>query len=149
MTQQDQRLEQLKQKYQPALNLISQLGVRLSHVHVQDNKLFVQGEAPSQEVKNKVWDQIKLIDPTYSDLTCDLTVNPALTPQQQTQTGQSASVGDGGAQTYTVQPGDTLSKISKQFYGNANEYMRIFEANRDQLSDPNKIQVGQTLKIPR
>jgi nucleoid-associated protein YgaU len=47
-----------------------------------------------------------------------------------------------------VQPGDTLSKISKQFYGNANAYMKIFEANRDQLKDPDLIKVGQTLRIP-
>ena len=50
--------------------------------------------------------------------------------------------------TYTVQAGDSLSKIAKQFYGNANAYMKIFEANKDQLSDPNKIQIGQVLKIP-
>jgi nucleoid-associated protein YgaU len=53
-----------------------------------------------------------------------------------------------GGQTYTVKSGDNLSKISKQFYGNANEYMQIFYANRDQLNDPDKIQVGQELNIP-
>jgi len=145
----DQRLEQLKQKYQSALTLIQQSGVRLSHVHVQDNKLFLQGEAPSDQVKNKVWDEIKRIDPSYSDLTCDLTVNPSLpqpaAQQAAQQTGASAA---GGMQTYTVQAGDSLSKISRQFYGNANEYMKIFEANRDQLTDPNQIKPGQTLKIP-
>jgi len=47
-----------------------------------------------------------------------------------------------------VQPGDTLSKIAKQFYGNANAYMKIFDANKDQLSDPNNIKVGQELVIP-
>jgi nucleoid-associated protein YgaU len=51
-------------------------------------------------------------------------------------------------QSYTVKGGDTLSKISKQFYGDANEYMRIFYANRDKLNDPDKIQVGQQLAIP-
>jgi nucleoid-associated protein YgaU len=51
-------------------------------------------------------------------------------------------------QTYEIKSGDTLSKISKHFYGNANEYMRIFYANRDQLSDPDKIQAGQKLMIP-
>jgi nucleoid-associated protein YgaU len=51
-------------------------------------------------------------------------------------------------QTYTVKAGDTLSKISRQFYGDANEYMRIFYANRDKLRDPDKIQVGQQLSIP-
>jgi nucleoid-associated protein YgaU len=50
--------------------------------------------------------------------------------------------------TYTVVPGDTLSKISKHFYGDMNKYMKIFEANKDQLKDPNKINVGQTLRIP-
>ena len=58
----------------------------------------------------------------------------------------------GGASTpvksYTVQKGDTLSKISKEFYGDANEYRRIFDANRDQLKDPDKIQPGQVLRIP-
>ena len=49
---------------------------------------------------------------------------------------------------YEVAAGDTLSKIAKQFYGDANKYMKIFEANKDQLSDPNKIEVGQKLRIP-
>jgi nucleoid-associated protein YgaU len=51
-------------------------------------------------------------------------------------------------QSYTVKSGDTLSGIAKHFYGNANAYMKIFEANKDQLSDPNKIKPGQVLKIP-
>ena len=50
--------------------------------------------------------------------------------------------------TYQVVSGDTLSKIAKKFYGDANKYMKIFEANKDQLSDPDKIKAGQTLKIP-
>jgi nucleoid-associated protein YgaU len=150
VAQQDQRFEQLKQKYQPALNFMQQSGVRLSHVNMQDNKLFIQGEAPSEQVKNKVWDQIKLIDSSYSDLTCDLTVNPSLAPAQAQQTGQqTGAAAGGGMQTYTVKPGDSLSKISQQFYGNANEYMKIFEANRDQLRDPNQIRPGQELKIPK
>ncbi len=49
---------------------------------------------------------------------------------------------------YEVVSGDSLSKIAKQFYGDANKYLRIFEANKDQLSDPNLIRVGQVLKIP-
>ena len=51
--------------------------------------------------------------------------------------------------TYTVQPGDTLSAIAKKFLGNANDYMEIFNANRDQLTDPDKIKPGQVLKIPQ
>ena len=52
------------------------------------------------------------------------------------------------AKTYTVKSGDTLSKIAKEQLGNASSYMKIFEANRDQLSDPDKIKPGQVLKIP-
>ena len=51
-------------------------------------------------------------------------------------------------QTYTVISGDNLSKISKHFYGEANHWRRIFDANRDILDDPDMIQPGQTLKIP-
>lgn len=144
------QLEQLKQKYQSVLDLVKQSGVVLSHVHVQDNKLFIQGEAPSDQIKNKVWDQIKKVDPSYSDLTADITVNSSL--PQASQAGSAAAGGagspGGGMQTYTVQPGDSLSVISERVYGSASQYMKIFEANRDQLSDPNKIQAGQKLKIP-
>lgn len=49
---------------------------------------------------------------------------------------------------YTVKSGDTLSKIAKEMYGNANDYMKIFDANKPMLSDPNKIYVGQVLRIP-
>ena len=51
-------------------------------------------------------------------------------------------------QTYTVVAGDNLSKIAKRFFGNANRWHDIFEANRDQISDPDKIRVGQVLKLP-
>jgi nucleoid-associated protein YgaU len=54
----------------------------------------------------------------------------------------------GGSRTYVVQPGDTLGKISVRFYGTANGYLRIYEANRDQLSSPSDIRVGQELVIP-
>jgi LysM repeat protein len=147
MAQDTQRLEQLKQKYQSALNTIQQQGVRLQNVHIQDNKLFIKGIAPSQDAKNRVWDQIKQVDPTYSDLTADITVEESADRQRTSQAG--ATVGGGQGQTYTVQSGDTLSKIAKQFYGNANEYMKIFNANRDKLSDPDKIQPGQQLVIPQ
>jgi nucleoid-associated protein YgaU len=139
----DQRLEQLKQKYQSVLNTIQQSGVRLQNLHVENDKLFIRGEAPSQEAKNRVWDQIKLADPDYSDLTADITVSAG-----QTQTAGAATGGGQQSRTYTVQSGDSLSKIAKQFYGNANDYMRIFEANRDKLKDPNRIQPGQELVIP-
>lgn len=49
---------------------------------------------------------------------------------------------------YTVKSGDTLSKISKEVYGDPNQYNKIFEANKPLLSDPNKIYPGQVLRIP-
>ncbi len=52
------------------------------------------------------------------------------------------------SRTYVVQSGDTLSKIAKEYYGDAGKYMDIFNANTDKLSDPDKIQVGQELVIP-
>ena len=87
------RLEELKNKYKPALDAIQKNGVRLSHLHVQDNKLFIQGAAPSQEAKNTVWNQIKAVDPNYSDVTCDLTIDPSLAPAQ----AQAATAAAGGA----------------------------------------------------
>jgi nucleoid-associated protein YgaU len=138
----EQKFNQLKQKYQSVLNAIEQQNVRLQNLHVENDKLFIKGTAPSEQAKNAVWDQIKMVDPNYSDLTADISVEA---PQQ-----RAAAVGGAaaGGQTYTVKSGDTLSKISQQFYGSANEYMRIFYANRDKLSDPDKIQVGQQLIIP-
>ncbi len=150
MSQNDQRFEQLKQKYQSVQNVMSQQGVRLENLNMQGDKLYMRAEAPSQDAKNKVWDQIKTIDPTYSDLTCDITVNQSAQQAQapRTQTAGASVSGGQSTRTYTVQAGDTLSKISKQFYGNTNQYMKIFEANRDQLSNPDRIQPGQELKIP-
>jgi LysM repeat protein len=141
------RLEELKNKYQAALQTIQQRGVVLSHLHVQDNKLFIQGSAPSEEIKNEVWNQIKAADPQFSDLTCDLKVDSSLA-QPRAAAAAAAAGGSTGGQTYTVKAGDTLSKIAKEFYGNANAYNKIFEANKDQLSSPDRINVGQELKIP-
>jgi nucleoid-associated protein YgaU len=130
-------LEQLKQKYASVLNLINQAGVRLSHIHIQDDKLFIQGAAGSEEIKNRIWDQIKLVNPSANDITCDLTVDPSLAPAPAPK-----------VKTYTVAAGDSLSKIAKTVYGNAGQYMKIFEANKDKLADPDKIKVGQELVIP-
>ena len=104
---------------------------------------MVRGVAPSEDAKNRVWDQIKLVNPNHDDIMADIRVEASAQAQAQ-QAAQAAAA----TRTYTVKPGDTLSKISKQFYGDANKYMKIFEANRDKLKDPDKIQVGQELVIP-
>jgi nucleoid-associated protein YgaU len=141
----EQRFNELKTKYQSVLNELDRDQVRLHNLHVQDNKLFIKGTAPSDEAKNKVWEQIKLVDANYSaDLTADIDVDTSQA------VGAAAGGGQGQAgETYTVKAGDNLSKISRQYYGDADEYMRIFYANRDKLRDPDKIQVGQQLVIPR
>ena len=138
-----QRFNELKQKYQSVLNMADQQHIQFQNLHVQDNKLYIKGIAPSEDAKDKFWDQIKLVNPAADDITADLSVDQSRT--------MGAAAGGGqpqGSQTYTVKSGDTLSKISKQFYGDANEYMRVFYANRDTLRDPDRIQVGQQLAIP-
>jgi nucleoid-associated protein YgaU len=135
-----QQLAALKKKYQTVLDTMYAQKVQVKSVQVEGGKLVVRGEAPTADAKNKVWDQIKKVDASHSDLVADINA-PA-----------GGVGGPGGAasapRTYTVQKGDTLSKISKEYYGDANKYMRIFEANKDKLKDPDKIQVGQVLTIP-
>jgi len=77
----DQRFEQLKQKYQSVISAMGQHQVRLQNVNMEGDKLLIRGEAPSEEAKNRVWDQIKLVDTTYSDLTADISVNETAAPR--------------------------------------------------------------------
>jgi LysM repeat protein len=143
----DQQLSQLKAKYQSVITAAPQMGIQLQNVHIENGKLLIRGKAPNEDVKNKIWNQIKQVDPSYSDLTADITIDSSL-PQPAAASAASSSSGGAGQRTYTVQSGDSLSKISKQFYGNANDYMKIYEANRDKLNDPDKIRPGQELVIP-
>jgi nucleoid-associated protein YgaU len=138
-----QRFNELKQKYQTVLSTADNERIQFLNLHVQDNKLFIRAIAPSEEAKNKFWDQVKLVNPNADDINVDISVDSSRAM------GAAAGGGQGsGSQTYEVKSGDNLSKISKQFYGDPNEYMRIFYANRDKLKDPDKIQVGQQLVIP-
>ena len=131
------RFDELKLKYQSVLNLIPQKGVRLAHLHVQDNKLLIQGAAPSQESKNAVWNQIKLVDPSFADLTCDLLVDESLAPPAP------------AARSYTVKAGDSLWKIAQQFYGNGSQYPKIITGNPGRLKDEKTvIHPGDVLVIP-
>ena len=138
-----QRFNELKPKYQTVLTTADNERIQFQNLHVQDNKLFIRAIAPSEEAKNKFWDQIKLVNPNADDITADISVDSSRAMGAAAGGGQGA-----GGQTYEVKSGDNLSKISKQFYGDASEYMRIFYANRDKLNDPDKIQVGQKLNIP-
>ena len=120
-------LAQLKQKYQPVLNTIQKEGAELQNLNLDGNQLFLKATAVSEASKNRIWDAIKQVDPNFADLKHDIEVRP-------------------GNQTYTVQPGDTLSKISKRFYGDPNKYPQIAKANN--LENPDQIKAGQQLLIP-
>jgi nucleoid-associated protein YgaU len=140
-------LTELRHKYDTVIRLMHARGATVQAVEMQGAKLRLRAEVPSEEVKNAIWDEIKRVDPRFGDLTADLTVKAGA--------AAASTAGQGGVsepsapmKSYTVQKGDTLSKISKQFYGDANNYRKIYDANRDQLSDPDKIQPGQVLRIP-
>lgn len=132
-------LEQLKAKYQPVIDLGKLRGVSWKNVHVENEKLLIRGAAPNDAIRNAVWDAIKEVDAQYADLTADITVDASL-PVPAPPAAEP--------RVYEVVAGDSLSKIAKRFYGDASKYPRIFEANRDQLKDPNVIQPGQRLRIP-
>jgi nucleoid-associated protein YgaU len=121
------QFETLKQKYQPVLDKIQEEGAQLLNVNMDGNQLYVKAIAVSEISKDRIWNAIKAVDPNFADLKHDIEVHQ-------------------GAQDYTVQPGDNLSKISKHFYGDANKYSVIAKANN--LEDPDKIKVGQKLVIP-
>ena len=134
----EKELEQLKAKYQSVLNKMQQLGVRLENVHEQNGKLVLRGRAKSKADSNQVWEQIKLVNPSYqNELSAEISFDEQAAPAQPAQ-----------AKTYTVKKGDTLSRIAEAIYGDSSLYRKIFEANRDKLSDPDKIQPGQVLLVP-
>jgi nucleoid-associated protein YgaU len=117
----------------------------------RDGKLYFTGSVRTEAEKNEIWNAIKTIPDWRNEIVADIKVTGG---GAATGTAGTASSGGGAAvatatRTYTVKPGDTLSAIAKEHLGNANAYMKIFEANRDQLSDPDKIKPGQVLKIPR
>ena len=100
-------------------------------VEERGGKVHFKGTTTTQSDANKIWDAIKTIPEWTQEIVADI---KATGPDEK---------------TYTVKSGDTLSKIAKEHLGNANDYMEIFNANRDQLSDPDLIKPGQVLKIPQ
>ena len=92
----------------------------------------VSGQAATAEIKEKIL------------LCCGNVAGVAQVEDQMTVAAPADE-----AQFYTVVSGDTLSKIAKQYYGNANAYMKIFEANKPMLKHPDKIYPGQMLRIPK
>jgi nucleoid-associated protein YgaU len=125
-------LSQLKLKYQSVLNIIAQKGVRLANLHLDNGKLFIKGAAGTEEIKNDVWNQIKLVDTNWAaDLICDISIDESLAPPKK---------------TYTVKSGDTLWKIAQDQMGNGALYKAIVAANG--IPNENLIHPGDVLTIP-
>ena len=123
----------LRDKYTHAIQVAK--GYRMEgSAQERDGKLYFNGMVKNQDEVNKIWDAIKTVPDWRNDVIAEIKIDP--NAKQATQT------------TYTVKSGDTLSKIAKEHLGDANAYMKIFDANKDQLNDPDKIKPGQVLKIP-
>ena len=124
-------LDQLKQKYAGVISTIegfSDLGANVEQVDLDGDKLHLKATVPSTVVANRAWDAIKEADSAYADLHHEIATS------------------GGAEQPYTIQSGDNLSRIAKRFYGDANKYRDIAQANG--IDDPDKIQVGQDLNLP-
>jgi nucleoid-associated protein YgaU len=134
----------LRDKYNHAIQTAKNFRMQ-GGAEERDGKLHFKGTVNTQDEANKIWDAIKTVPTWQQEIVADIqATNKA--PASQQPTGATAG---GRETTYTVKPGDTLSKIAKEHLGNANAYMDIFNANRDQLSDPDKIKPGQVLKLPQ
>jgi nucleoid-associated protein YgaU len=136
----------LREKYNHAIQTAKSFGMQGS-ADERDGKLYFKGTVQSQDQAKKIWDAIKTVPTWQKEVVADIKSTGAgaatQTPQREAPTQKQTQT------TYTVKPGDTLSKIAKEFLGDANAYMEIFNANRDQLTDPNLIKPGQVLKIPQ
>jgi nucleoid-associated protein YgaU len=104
----------------------------------KDGKLYWTGTVKTDAEANEIWNAIKTIPDWRTDIIADIKVVG----------GPAPAAAAAAAKTYTVKAGDTLGAIAKSQLGDANAYMKIFNINKDQLSDPNKIQPGQVLKLP-
>src|SRR5687767_15973400 len=135
--------EGLRDKYNHAIQTAKSVRMQ-GGAEERDGKLYFNGTVNSVEEKNQIWNALKTVSDWDKDVVADIKVN-ATAPQS----APAAQPAAAPTVSYTVQSGDTLSAIAKKFLGNANEYMDIFNANRDQLSDPDLIKPGQVLKIPQ
>ncbi len=124
----------LQDKYAELINTAKSAGVKNLQVREQENVLYIDGQVPSQEVKQKLWDVYGKIDPNFrsADVVMNVAVSP-ITPAP-------------AMQEYEVVKGDNLSKIGKR-YGVS--WKEIYEANKNIISDPDLIQPGWKLKIPQ
>jgi nucleoid-associated protein YgaU len=124
----------LRAKYDHAIQTAKRLRFDGS-AQQEGDKLNFRGIVHSEDEKNQIWTAIKTVPEWQTEIVADIKV-------------QALPAGRVTEKTYTVQAGDTLGKIAKAHLGDAAAYMKIFEANKDQLTDPDKIKPGQVLKIP-
>jgi len=136
----------LREKYNHAIQTAKSLRMQ-GGAEERDGKLYFNGTVNSVDEKNQIWNALKTVGDWEKDVVADIKVQAA--PQPAPTTGSQGAAPASPMISYTVQSGDTLSAIAKKFLGNANDYMEIFNANRDQLTDPDKIKPGQVLKIPQ
>jgi nucleoid-associated protein YgaU len=122
----------LGDKYADVLGLSQELGVKDGNWKEEGGKIKLWGKTEYQLDANRLWDKIKEHPGWENEVVADL---------QATRTDVYGY--------HTVKSGDTLSGIAKKLLGSANRYTDIFNANKDQLSDPDKIKVGQKLVIPK
>jgi len=119
----------LQDKYREVTDLASQLAITNLEVREQGNVLYIDGTAETAADKEKLWNAYEKLDPEYRS--ADVVMN--------------IQVEEGVSREYTVEIGDSLSKIGKA-YGVT--WQDIFEANKDIISNPDLIQPGWKLKIP-
>jgi nucleoid-associated protein YgaU len=120
----------LRDKYQSLIAMAEGSGVFDLQIQEQDNVLHIHGTAPSEAVKQQLWDEYNRLDP-------DMRAGDVVL---------SLEVAAGSEVFYTVQSGDSLSKIATKYKGVT--WQKIFEANRDQIKNPDLIHPGQKLRIP-
>jgi nucleoid-associated protein YgaU len=110
----------------------------------RDGKLHFKGTVATEAEKNEIWTAIKTIPTWQKDVVADI----AVTGGPAASASAPAKAPAAPAKTYTVKAGDTLSQIAKEHLGSAGAYMKIFDLNKDQLTDPDKIKPGQVLRLP-
>lgn len=129
----------IQEKYRAVIDSINNSGGRDLSVTEEGGVLKIVATVPYPKDKNAVWNKIKEIGgDNPADISADIRLDNA----------EDVVIAGAGVKTYVVKSGDTLSKISKEFYGDANKYMDIFNANKDKLSNPDKINPGMELVIP-
>ena len=130
----------LAEKTQEAVAEIANMGLGVSKLSatLDGNVVTLRGEAESMEAKTNVMKEFN------ARVECDNVLNTIRVVAPAPQYVEVAAP----ERVHVVAPGDTLGALAKHYYGKAGVYMKIFDANKDILKDPNVIKVGQKLRIP-